>query len=192
MFWLLAFLIHNNAVTLFRMIGALARNLVVANALGALALLVLLLLGGFVLTKAYVHHWWIWACEPLPSPLLTTRLAPFLVPGETLPTGCGMARHPFSISITESPQCETEGGLKACALHAWSEEKSSRTKGKRSEGFIMPYRLGKPACVGTRRPAHQRVLCGSLADHSSAQWRTGRPGRLPAPTEEHPHRVLVS
>ena len=85
MFWLLAFLIHNNAVTLFRMIGALARNLVVANALGALALLVLLLLGGFVLTKAYVHHWWIWACEPLPSPVLTTRLPPFLVTGE-IPT----------------------------------------------------------------------------------------------------------
>ena len=66
MFWLLCFLIHNNAVTIFRMIGALARNLVVANALGALSLLVLLLLGGFVLTKPYVHPWWIWACECLP------------------------------------------------------------------------------------------------------------------------------
>ena len=66
MFWLLCFLIHNNAVTIFRMIGALARNLVVANALGALSLLVLLLLGGFVLTKPYVKPWWIWACECLP------------------------------------------------------------------------------------------------------------------------------
>ena len=56
-FWLLCFLIHNNAVTLFRMIGAWARSLVVANAIGALALLVLLLLGGFVLTKQFVHPW---------------------------------------------------------------------------------------------------------------------------------------
>lgn len=57
MFWFLSFLIHNNAVTLFRSIGALARNLVVANALGALVLLLLLLLGGFVLTKRYIHPW---------------------------------------------------------------------------------------------------------------------------------------
>jgi ABC-type multidrug transport system permease subunit len=57
MFWLLSFLVHNSAVTLFRAIGSLARNLVVANALGALVLLLLLLLGGFVLTKAFIHPW---------------------------------------------------------------------------------------------------------------------------------------
>ncbi len=57
MFWLLSFLVHNSAVTLFRAIGALARNLVVANALGCLVLLLLLLLGGFVLTKEYIHPW---------------------------------------------------------------------------------------------------------------------------------------
>jgi ABC-type multidrug transport system permease subunit len=49
--------VHNSAVTLFRAIGSLARNLVVANALGALVLLLLLLLGGFVLTKAFIHPW---------------------------------------------------------------------------------------------------------------------------------------
>ena len=63
MFWLLAFLIHNTAITLFRMIGALARNLVVANALGSLVLLVLVMLGGFSLSKHYIHPWWSWACE---------------------------------------------------------------------------------------------------------------------------------
>jgi len=57
MFWLLSFLVHNMAVTIFRSIGALARNLVVANACGALMLLLLLLLGGFVLTKEYIHPW---------------------------------------------------------------------------------------------------------------------------------------
>ena len=36
---------------------SLARNLVVANALGCLVLLLLLLLGGFVLTKEYIHPW---------------------------------------------------------------------------------------------------------------------------------------
>ena len=65
-FWLLCFLIHNTAITLFRMIGALARNLVVANALGSLVLLVLVMLGGFSLSKHYIHPWWIWACERKP------------------------------------------------------------------------------------------------------------------------------
>ena len=47
------------AITIFRTIGALARNLVVANALGALVLLTLLLLGGFVLSKHAIHPWWV-------------------------------------------------------------------------------------------------------------------------------------
>jgi ABC-type multidrug transport system permease subunit len=57
MFWLLSFLVHNSAVTLFRAIGSLARNIVIANALGTLILLLFLLLGGFVLTKEYIHPW---------------------------------------------------------------------------------------------------------------------------------------
>lgn len=68
MFWLLSFLIHNTAVTLFRAIGSLARNLVIANALGALVLLLLLLLGGFVLTKQYIHHWY----DPSSPPQIQT------------------------------------------------------------------------------------------------------------------------
>ena len=71
-FWLLCFLIYNAAVTLFRMIGALGRNLVVANALGSLVLLVLVMLGGFSLSKHYIHPWWIWACEWHPSRYLCT------------------------------------------------------------------------------------------------------------------------
>ena len=64
MFWLLCFLVHQNAVTIFRMIGALARSLVVANAAGALFLLTLIMLSGFTLPKDFIHPWWIWACEP--------------------------------------------------------------------------------------------------------------------------------
>ncbi|KAK9829075.1 hypothetical protein WJX72_003763 [[Myrmecia] bisecta] len=60
MYWLLLFLIHNMAITLFRAIGSLARNLVVANALGSLSLLIIMLLGGFVLTPPQIHPWWIW------------------------------------------------------------------------------------------------------------------------------------
>ena len=50
MYWLLLFLTHNMAISLFRAIGALSRNIVVANALGSMALFMLLLLGGFLLS----------------------------------------------------------------------------------------------------------------------------------------------
>lgn len=54
-------------VSLFRAIGAVSRNLTVANALGTLVMLVMVMLGGFVLTKPYVHPWWIWgAAQTLP------------------------------------------------------------------------------------------------------------------------------
>ena len=53
-YWLILFLIHAMAVTLFRCIGHVARSLVVANAVGSLALLAIMMLGGFVLTKSQV------------------------------------------------------------------------------------------------------------------------------------------
>ena len=60
MSWLLLFLVHNMAVSLFRAIGAIARNIVVANACGSMMLMAILMLGGFVLPRGQVHGWWIW------------------------------------------------------------------------------------------------------------------------------------
>lgn len=54
-YWLILFLVHNMAVTLFRAIGALARDLVVANAVGSLSLLLIMMMGGFVLPRAEVR-----------------------------------------------------------------------------------------------------------------------------------------
>ena len=45
------------AISLFRAIGSLARNIVVANALGSMALFCVILMGGFVLVKADIHPW---------------------------------------------------------------------------------------------------------------------------------------
>ena len=50
-YFLMLFLVHTMSVTMFRAIGGLARNLVVANACGSLWLLIILLMGGFVLAK---------------------------------------------------------------------------------------------------------------------------------------------
>ncbi|CAI7732467.1 unnamed protein product [Closterium sp. NIES-54] len=57
----LFFLIHQVAMSLFRLIGALGRSMVVSNTFGSFALILLFLLGGFVLAKADISNVWIWA-----------------------------------------------------------------------------------------------------------------------------------
>ena len=53
--WLVLFLLHNMAITQFRTVGALTRNIVVANACGSLTLLLTLMMGGFVIPKPNVR-----------------------------------------------------------------------------------------------------------------------------------------
>ncbi|KAK9802906.1 hypothetical protein WJX73_004507 [Symbiochloris irregularis] len=59
-YFFLLFLMHTMSVTLFRAIGGIARNLVVANACGSLLLLGVLLMGGFVLAKPTIKPWTVW------------------------------------------------------------------------------------------------------------------------------------
>lgn len=50
-YMLLLFLMHQMAIGLFRLIGALGRSMVVANTFGSFALLVAFVLGGFILAR---------------------------------------------------------------------------------------------------------------------------------------------
>ncbi|XP_057969760.1 pleiotropic drug resistance protein 1-like [Malania oleifera] len=52
--------ISQMASGLFRFIGAVGRNMIVAYTFGSFALLVLFALGGFVLSQDDVKKWWIW------------------------------------------------------------------------------------------------------------------------------------
>ncbi|XP_011019747.1 PREDICTED: pleiotropic drug resistance protein 1-like [Populus euphratica] len=45
---------------LFRLMGALGRNVIVANNVGSFALLAVLVMGGFILSRDNVKSWWIW------------------------------------------------------------------------------------------------------------------------------------
>ena len=45
------FLLHQSAISLFRVIGSLGRSKVVSNTFGAFAMIVLFLLSGFILSK---------------------------------------------------------------------------------------------------------------------------------------------
>uniref|UniRef100_A0A0E0LUI1 ABC transporter domain-containing protein n=1 Tax=Oryza punctata TaxID=4537 RepID=A0A0E0LUI1_ORYPU len=58
--YLLLLLVNQMAAALFRFIAALGRTMVVANTLASFALLVLLVLSGFVLSHHDVKKWWIW------------------------------------------------------------------------------------------------------------------------------------
>ena len=75
MFLLLLFLVHQWSVALFRMMGALCRNIVVANAVGLMFMLLVFLMGGFVITKQNVRPWTVWLYWSSPmqasSPSLT-------------------------------------------------------------------------------------------------------------------------
>lgn len=49
--YMLLLLINQMASSLFRFIGAVGRNMIVANTFGSFALLILLVLGGFILSR---------------------------------------------------------------------------------------------------------------------------------------------
>nr|CAD1823989.1 unnamed protein product [Ananas comosus var. bracteatus] len=58
--YLILLAINQMASALFRFIGGLARDMIVANTFGSFALLILLVLGGFILSRDDVKKWWIW------------------------------------------------------------------------------------------------------------------------------------
>ncbi|KAG8087193.1 hypothetical protein GUJ93_ZPchr0010g8360 [Zizania palustris] len=58
--YLLLLMVNQMAAGLFRFIAALGRTMVVANTLASFALLVLLVLSGFILSHHDVKKWWIW------------------------------------------------------------------------------------------------------------------------------------
>lgn len=58
--YLLLLLVNQMSAAMFRFLAALGRSMVVANTLASFALLVLLVLSGFILSHDDVKAWWIW------------------------------------------------------------------------------------------------------------------------------------
>ncbi|KAK3411034.1 hypothetical protein EUGRSUZ_J03049 [Eucalyptus grandis] len=58
--YLLLVLVQQMASALFRTIGAVGRNIIVANTLGTFFLLILFALSGVVLSREEIKKWWIW------------------------------------------------------------------------------------------------------------------------------------
>ncbi|XVE98241.1 hypothetical protein REPUB_Repub03eG0088700 [Reevesia pubescens] len=58
--FLLYFCLHQMSTALFRVIGSLGRNMIVANTFGSFAMLVVMALGGYIISKDRIPSWWIW------------------------------------------------------------------------------------------------------------------------------------
>ncbi|KAM7493208.1 hypothetical protein LguiB_027817 [Lonicera macranthoides] len=58
--YLLLVCLNQTASALFRFIGSLGRNIIVANTFGSFALLAVMVLGGFILSREDIQSWWIW------------------------------------------------------------------------------------------------------------------------------------
>ncbi|KAG6519908.1 ABC transporter G family member 42-like [Zingiber officinale] len=57
---LLIFLIQQLAAGMFRSIAGLCRSIIISNTGGALSVLIMFVLGGFILPKGMIPNWWIW------------------------------------------------------------------------------------------------------------------------------------
>ncbi|WOL00752.1 hypothetical protein Cni_G09465 [Canna indica] len=57
---LLIFLIQQMAAGLFRTIAGFCRTMIISSTAGALSLLIMFVLGGFILPKDVIPNWWIW------------------------------------------------------------------------------------------------------------------------------------
>ncbi|OAY26651.1 ABC transporter G family member 32 [Manihot esculenta] len=57
---LIYFFLHQMSIALFRVIGSLGRNMIVSNTFGSFAMLVVMALGGYIISREYIPSWWIW------------------------------------------------------------------------------------------------------------------------------------
>ncbi|KAJ6793163.1 putative ABC transporter G family member 31 [Iris pallida] len=58
--FLLLFLLHQMSLALFHVMAALGRNMIVSNTFGSFAMLVIMILGGFIISRDSIPRWWIW------------------------------------------------------------------------------------------------------------------------------------
>lgn len=54
------FLLHQMGTALFRLMGALGRELNRTNMYGSFILVLLILLSGFAMKRPDIHPWWVW------------------------------------------------------------------------------------------------------------------------------------
>ncbi|GER27852.1 ABC transporter family protein [Striga asiatica] len=56
----LYFFLHQMSLSLFRLMGSLGRNMIVANTFGSFAMLIVMALGGYIISRDRIPSWWMW------------------------------------------------------------------------------------------------------------------------------------
>ncbi|KAH1144939.1 hypothetical protein AAZX31_15G011700 [Glycine max] len=96
--YLVLLIVSQMASGLFRTIAALGRNMIVANTFGAFAIITVVALGGFILSKRDIKSWWIWGYWI--SPLMYGQNA--LMVNEFLSNSWHNATHNLGVEYLES------------------------------------------------------------------------------------------
>ncbi|KAL2332427.1 hypothetical protein Fmac_020008 [Flemingia macrophylla] len=102
--FLVLLFVSQMASRLFRAIGGLCRNMIVAGTFGTFALLALIALGGFVLSKKHIKSWWIWGYWI--SPLMYGQNA--LMVNEFLGNSWHNATHNLGVQYLENREIFTD------------------------------------------------------------------------------------
>ncbi|KAL3629592.1 ABC transporter G member 32 [Castilleja foliolosa] len=58
--FVLFFFLHQMSLALFRLMGSLGRNMIVANTFGSFAMLIIMTMGGYIISRDSIPSWWIW------------------------------------------------------------------------------------------------------------------------------------
>ncbi|GJZ47224.1 pleiotropic drug resistance protein 1-like protein [Tanacetum coccineum] len=90
--YFLFLIINQMSAALFRFIGAMGRNMIVANTFGSFSLLIMFALGGFVLARDDVKKWWLWGYWT--SPMMYAMNG--IVVNEFLSDSWNKASHPIN------------------------------------------------------------------------------------------------
>ncbi|WRX34809.1 ABC transporter-like [Theobroma cacao] len=109
---------------LFRLMAALGRNMIVANTCGALALLAVLVMGGFILSHDNVKKWWLWGYWI--SPLMYGQNA--IAVNEFLGNSW---RH-----VKKGKESQKSGSSKSLSATAGSINEASQL---RKQGMVLPF-----------------------------------------------------
>ncbi|XP_068647580.1 pleiotropic drug resistance protein TUR2-like [Aristolochia californica] len=100
--YLLLLLISQMASGLFRLMAALGRNMIVANTFGSFALLAIMTLGGFIVSREDVKKWWIWGYWISPLMYAQNAIATNEYLGRSWRHVVGNATEPLGIQILKS------------------------------------------------------------------------------------------
>lgn len=97
-------MVHLMSSSLFRMIAGICRTMVVANTGGSCALMVIVMLAGFIIPKPNIKPWWIWGyyLSPLAYAVRATSVNEFLAPRWTTTVGHDHRAHHVGRNVLQS------------------------------------------------------------------------------------------